>query len=201
MPTHFLKPILLMLGLTLPILALYRLRMGRRQKIKGKTNALKKELVFILFIIYVSTVLVVTVFPAYFSGLNNVRGSATMNFIPVVNNYQYFITTLAEPDGISTGFAIENIVGNIILFIPMGIFLPCIFAPFNSIKKITAICFLSSLAIELTQLILRQFGNYRTADVDDIILNTLGGILGWVIFTKLITRYLVSAKNSENLFK
>jgi glycopeptide antibiotics resistance protein len=197
MQTRFLEPVLLIFGLILPAWLLYRLLKGGRQKRNGKNVNLKNELVLILFIIYVSIVLAATIAPASISGFNN-PPEPGLNIIPVINTCRQFISTLADPDNINTDFALENIIGNIILFLPLGIFLPYLFPKFDSIKKVAAICFLCSLSIELTQLILRQFGTYRTVDIDDVILNTTGGILGWLIFVKLIARYLFKGKHSAN---
>lgn len=81
-------------------------------------------------------------------------------------------------------------VFNGILLLPMGIYLSYYFK--KSLKKIVLISFCVSLFFELTQLsALYGFYNapYRTFDVDDLMLNTLGGYLGYMIspaFMKLL---------------
>ncbi len=72
-----------------------------------------------------------------------------------------------------------NIFGNIILFIPLGFFIPALFTgkghyPLEAI----IICFLFSVAVEVIQLVTRL----GSCDVDDVILNTLGGIIGYIIY-------------------
>ncbi len=66
---------------------------------------------------------------------------------------------------------------NIIMFIPLGFLLPYIWKSFRNLKYIIFSSFIFSLSIELTQLL-----NRRTTDIDDLIMNTIGGILGFIIF-------------------
>ena len=189
MPTQVLKPAISIFCLVLATWVFYRLVKGSRQKRKDMFADLKKELLIVLLTLYICAVMVGTIAPASISGFNN-QPEPGLNIIPVINTYKQFISTLGRPDNISKDFALENIIGNIILFLPLGIFLPLISPKFNSIKKVAIVCFIASLGIELTQLVLRQFGTYRTVDIDDIILNMMGGISGWLIL-KLIARFLI----------
>ena len=67
-----------------------------------------------------------------------------------------------------------NIIGNITMFIPVGIVWPICFSRLNTLKKtITAAAGLS-LFIEVTQLLCLG----RHTDIDDLILNTMGGAIG-----------------------
>ncbi|MEP7144786.1 MAG: VanZ family protein [Ferruginibacter sp.] len=196
MPTQFLvlKPVLLIFGLILPAWILYRLLKVTWQRRNGKngyTKAidLKNELLLVLFIVYVSTVLTATIAPASISGINN-PPLPDLNIIPLINTYKQFISTLGGLNNINMDVELEIIIGNIILFIPLGIFLPYIFPKINSIKKLSAICFLCSLSVELCQFVLRQLGTNRTSDIDDVILNTIGGVLGWLVYSKFFNRHL-----------
>lgn len=190
MQTQLLKPALFIFGLMLPAWIIFRCKTVTRKKIIGKQINLQNELILAVFIIYIGSGLELTIVPASVSGFNN-PPEPGLNIIPVINTYKQFISTLAETDKTDTDLALQNIIGNILLFLPLGIFLPCLFPTLNSIKKVAVICFLCSLSIELIQLILRQYGTYRTVDIDDIILNTTGGILGWLIFSKLVAKYLL----------
>lgn len=73
---------------------------------------------------------------------------------------------------------IVNIVGNVLAFAPFGYLLPLLQKKYRSFFKIMLLSFLFSLAIETTQLVLKV----GIFDVDDLLLNTLGGILGYVVF-------------------
>jgi Glycopeptide antibiotics resistance protein len=77
---------------------------------------------------------------------------------------------------------------NLILFFPMGILLPMLKNKFFTFGKVLLISALSSICIEILQLItmLISATNSRCFDVDDIIANTLGGLIGFLI------RYLLT---------
>ncbi|WEG12290.1 VanZ family protein [Pullulanibacillus sp. KACC 23026] len=73
---------------------------------------------------------------------------------------------------------LKNILGNVLLFFPYGFFLPLFFKRFRSFSQLLGIGFLSSLLIESCQYEFAQ----RIFDVDDLMLNTVGAILGWIVF-------------------
>lgn len=66
---------------------------------------------------------------------------------------------------------------NIILFVPLGLVIPLLWKRFASLQKTFRISFLFSLTIELSQLF-----NFRTTDIDDLLMNTLGGVIGFYLF-------------------
>lgn len=74
-------------------------------------------------------------------------------------------------------YVAENIIGNILLFAPLGFFLPLLLNKFRKFKKTVLAGFLVSLLIECSQLFL-----IRATDIDDLILNTLGVMLGYLCF-------------------
>ncbi len=80
----------------------------------------------------------------------------------------------------SLGFwsVLLNLVGNVVVFIPFGVFLPRLFQKCRRFFVTMLFCFEFSLCIELIQLI----GKVGSFDVDDILLNTLGGILGYLLY-------------------
>jgi glycopeptide antibiotics resistance protein len=81
-------------------------------------------------------------------------------------------------DGVSSKTVIKNIGGNIVGFIPLGILLPLLFSPLRHWWKTTLTIFLISLSFETTQLIT----GWGMFDVDDLILNTLGGLAGYILY-------------------
>ncbi|MFL6562606.1 MAG: VanZ family protein [Bacillus sp. (in: firmicutes)] len=104
------------------------------------------------------------------------------NFIPfkTINFYLF----LAD---INLSIRIENLAGNIIGFMPFGFILPLLAKKFQKLRPVTLFTFCLSLTFELLQLIF-EFGSF---DVDDLILNTLGGILGYlpIKLVILLTRF------------
>ncbi|MBP0723730.1 VanZ family protein [Bacillus sp. RG28] len=93
---------------------------------------------------------------------------------------------------INFNIRIENIAGNIIGFMPFGFILPLLSKRFFKFKTITVATFSLSLTYELIQLV---FG-FGIFDVDDLILNTLGGMLGYFSI-KII--YLIVISTMRNL--
>lgn len=67
----------------------------------------------------------------------------------------------------------KNAVLNVLLFVPLGIFLPVLWRGFRRWQQTALYSFGLSLAIEAAQLF-----TYRTTDVNDLLANTAGGLLG-----------------------
>lgn len=88
-----------------------------------------------------------------------------------------------------------NLFGNIIGFMPFGFFLPVISMRARNYWYNTVIAsYILSWWIEMMQLLFRA----GSCDVDDIILNTLGGFLGYVLFC--IVQLLREARNHTSDF-
>ena len=83
-------------------------------------------------------------------------------------------------------FSASNITGmvlNMIMFAPLGFLLPAYFERYRHWGRTLAAGFLTSLAVELIQLF-----TFRATDVDDLIMNTLGTLVGFLL-AKLIFRH------------
>lgn len=78
------------------------------------------------------------------------------------------------------GFAavFTNIAGNILCFVPFGAILPVLARRARNLGMIVLLGFEFSLAVECAQLALRV-GSF---DVDDLMLNTFGSFLGYLLF-------------------
>lgn len=96
-----------------------------------------------------------------------------VNWIPFVNLLDYD----------SKRDLLLNLIGNFALFIPTGIVTPLIYKHINTLKKVTLTGFLISLSIEIIQL---PFA-VRASDVDDLILNTAGCLVGYGIYALIRT--------------
>lgn len=70
---------------------------------------------------------------------------------------------------------LRNIGGNIALFMPLGFLLPMAWTGFRRLPRTAAFGACVSLFIELNQLF-----NYRATVTDDLLLNTLGAVLGYL---------------------
>jgi len=129
--------------------------------IKNKADfCFYKELFTLVFILYVMCLFEVVTLQDNNYGLSN--------FIPFKEIFRYQI---------GSRLFIKNIVGNILLFLPYGYFA----SYYLNNKKLWPTALLTiivSFTIETVQL---KIG--RTFDVDDIILNTCGGIIGGFIYS------------------
>lgn len=72
-----------------------------------------------------------------------------------------------------------NLAGNILAFVPFGAILPVISRRFRGFFRVMLLGFFFSLLVECTQLVTRV----GTFDVDDLMLNTLGAVIGYLFFT------------------
>lgn len=77
------------------------------------------------------------------------------------------------------GISVKNLVGNVVIFIPIGFFLPFLIERFRKKKVLLLASFVFSLSFETIQLLFPMLGSF---DVDDLILNTLGALIGYIGF-------------------
>ncbi len=104
----------------------------------------------------------------------------SLNLIPFHSINAY----IAGNKNVMRAFALSNVLGNIVIFVPLGVYLTL----FNqSVKRIGTILwvFLFSVIVEIIQYVFRL----GIGDIDDIILNGFGGVIGlglyqilWIIF-------------------
>lgn len=100
----------------------------------------------------------------------------SVNLVPLRSIVDY---TKRFADGkVNLSSFLANIFGNILAFIPMGFFIPCIFKRANSFLKNLLICFSIVVCVEIVQLV-TTVGSF---DIDDIILNLTGSVLGHAIY-------------------
>ena len=136
---------------------------------KGDKFVFYKELLMLSFIIYILCLFQVVTFT------DDVTWS-TNNFIPFKEIMRYSITSR---------LFLKNVIGNMIMFLPFGFFISYYLE--NKKPYLTIVLTLiASIAIELVQLAIG-----RVFDVDDIILNLCGGMLGYLIYYLL---YKISEK-------
>jgi len=83
-------------------------------------------------------------------------------------------------------YAEQQIFLNVLLMIPFGFLLPIVKK--RNIFSCTLLTFLFSLTIELSQPLINGF---RASDVTDLITNTVGGIIGYLLY--LAFRPLINA--------
>ena len=101
----------------------------------------------------------------------SVQGSINYNLIP-------FRNMSVQIRHITQWWALKNLLGNIIPFVPFGFLLPIAYRKFTSVIKVLSTGLVSILLIEIFQF----FTKLGSFDVDDIILNIIGIICGYLMF-------------------
>ena len=166
----------------LAIWTIYRILVLKKSKDKNSF----RELIINIFFIYFLVLIKITI--CKMDALQiDLNGNKVINYIPLVETIKMF-----KDDGMR--FALYNVIGNIILFMPLGFFIPLLFNKKNKISYIVAYGAIISTAIEVIQL--QQ--TYNITDIDDIIFNTLGAILGYLVFNVLY-KFMEKTKYSRKL--
>lgn len=164
--------------LGVPILIIMEIiRYKKAKKINAKFLN-PKEVLLIILSIYIMGLIAVTLLPFYRHG----SIKPTANLVPVFNTVKDISTIPANMKSFMIKFWIINILGNLFLLAPLAAIVPLSFKKFRNIKATVLLCLLVSISIELLQYLSMFCGNYRSVDIDDIILNTLGSIIGFGIF-------------------
>ena len=110
----------------------------------------------------------------------------TSNIIPFATIIGY-VSGMVSND-INTGIVIINLVTNLLLFAPMGFFIPMLFQDkIKNTKQFLIIIIILTFLVEII-----QFITYRgSTDIDDIILNTIGASIVYILMkTKVIKKLL-----------
>lgn len=140
---------------------------------KHKKFQLHKELIYLISIIYVLCLFHVVTFQDNNYGVSN--------FVPFKEIFRY---SFGSPK------FVKNILGNIMLFMPFG-FLASYILKNKKFSVITILTLIVSVTIETVQYYIG-----RVFDIDDIILNLIGGIIGFLIYIGLD-----AIRNKVKIFK
>jgi glycopeptide antibiotics resistance protein len=181
---QFLTTILVLLAAALPVWTILRFWKGSQTTRRGLRTSLAWELLLVTFFIYAIVVISLTVIPTAMS----IHGDPAMsepNLIPMHSLLTCCIDPIARPGG-SLKFCLENMIGNLLLLFPLGVFLPLVWERFRAGLSVLLTATMVSGLIELIQFGSRYLGSFRTADIDDVILNTAGALLGYYFFRLLI---------------
>jgi glycopeptide antibiotics resistance protein len=124
---------------------------------KSKFHSIKKTMLYFMFATYLTAVYLFVGMPT----LQFMRFDLSLTLMP-------FLPMIAD---------FKNTILNIILFIPLGIMLPFLWKKYNNLKTTLIFGFSMSLVIELLQIL-----TYRATDINDLIANTLGAVVGYFVF-------------------
>lgn len=126
--------------------------------------------VYLLFTIYLSVMWALVGLPsaAY------MRFACNLNLIPFVGMVK----------------DMSNSILNVLLFIPLGTFLPLLWKDFQHPKQTILWGLCTSFTIELLQML-----TFRATDINDLITNTLGSAIGWCIGSMLVKKLPANFQN------
>lgn len=123
--------------------------------------------VFVLYLVFLLKLLLFSRPPGSVRSLNLIPFASISNYV------------LSGSAGVKR-FAVANLIGNIVAFVPLGAFLP-LFRRRTGVWTNLLVVVCASVAVETVQGI---FG-LGTSDIDDVILNTIGGLVG-ILFFRLL---------------
>lgn len=117
-------------------------------------------------VLYAVAVLSITVFPL------NIAWGEGANLMPWYNQLNWLPLLTMDVSALP----------NVIMLIPLGLLLPLISSRAASAGRVTGLTALASAAIESAQILSYiLFNNGRSVDINDVIANTLGGLIGWAL--------------------
>lgn len=131
----------------------------------------KKIVCLILFIVYISAVLKLTIF------------RFEVNYGEPQINLTLFSDLIKVYKNVGLKEFLRLFLGNIGWFIPFGFLMPMLLRN-KSVLKVAVLGFVFSFVIEILQFVFRK----GVAELDDLILNTLGAFIGYVLYM-LLSKY------------
>lgn len=141
----------------------------------NKINILREVFINFFFIYF----LIVIYFTFFKGGILHLdlQMRSYANIIPLLETIKMF-----QDNFMGLGNSLYNVIGNILLFIPFGFAIPLLFKNHNKLFKVTLYGFIASFSIELLQYL--TCTNFT--DIDDVIFNTLGALVGFLTFNIFI---------------
>jgi glycopeptide antibiotics resistance protein len=140
----------------------------------------RRKLLAATFVVYLFAVAAITVVPTRISR-SKPPGANRINLVPLGYSFTCFRQDPAAHPRLAL-FCLRNTLGNVVLFLPLGILLPLLFPGFRSLGRVALLAAFLSLSIETIQFFSAFIGNFRAVDIDDVLLNTLGACVGFVIY-------------------
>ena len=142
----------------------------------------KRTCLYLALTAYVGAVAAATLFPLPFErGMGYApTWGISYNLVPFAG----IARTVADAAQTGWWWSIASVIvgGNVLMFVPLGIMLPLLSERLRRLPAAVLVLAACSVAIELAQLVvgLAVAGHlYRVVDVDDVILNVAGGLIGF----------------------
>lgn len=157
-------------------------------------NENRKRIGMVSLLLTIAYVCIIIYFLLFADRLGRGAGYETYryNIRPLEEIRRFIVYRQAVPDGA----VILNLLGNLIVFFPLGFLIPIWTERKMRFVSILLLSFAFSLVIETIQLV----SKVGVFDVDDLLLNTIGGILGWIccqIVWRQYRRIVIDRKNKK----
>ncbi|MCI6018522.1 MAG: VanZ family protein [Clostridiales bacterium] len=127
----------------------------------------------VFLVLYMSALAYVCFFSETY-GRTQISSGYHYNFVPFKEIRRF----LEYREVIGFKAVLLNLFGNVFVFSPFGFIVPVISRKSRVVMKMLILTFMLSFCIETIQLLCRV-GSF---DVDDLLLNTLGGLIGYAVF-------------------
>lgn len=129
--------------------------------------------VLVVFLLYLSVLIYLVLFSETYRRGGSPGGGYAYNLEPFKEIRRF----CGSMDQLGFRAVFVNLAGNILAFIPFAFFLPVVSKKAERLAQTVFLTFLLSLGIECAQLV-TKVGSF---DVDDLILNTAGGLIGYLL--------------------
>ena len=139
-----------------------------------KKRILIRGAVVLLFLSYLAILVYLVFFSERYGRIPGNEDGVHYNLKPFAEIRRFL--TYREALGIR--YVIVNLAGNVLAFIPLGFFPPLLYHVMRKMRRVLLLGFLVSLMVETTQL----SAGVGSFDVDDIILNTCGTVIGFLLY-------------------
>lgn len=160
---------------------------------KEEREKIKKKRLWAIFIIYLIALMTLLFMPSSFRYYNTWQSQiplfsqenlqSNLNIVPFKTIFSY--SERLGNHSINLSIVITNLLGNLVAFAPFGFFVPLLMK--DKIKNI-GMFFFMVIGIVLIVEVLQFFLRVGSADIDDLILNTLGAIIVYGIMQMKIVK-------------
>ncbi len=106
-----------------------------------------------------------------------------INLVPFETIRLFWNIVKNSSSGYMTRYAFKNLIGNVVMFVPLGL-LPCVFRKLNSFTKYIITVVITIAIIEVIQL----FTLLGSCDIDDLMLNVVGAVIGYFAVKIILIR-------------
>lgn len=132
---------------------------------------------YVVLVIYLAGLAALTIAPSTRFRLNNTISH--VNLVPFAHSWEWYRDATIYQSKIGLHVFYLNLVGNIALFLPFGFLLRWMFK--QNLGRTILVTAGISIFVELIQLMMRVWHYYRHVDVDDVLLNIMGALIGGTI--------------------